>query len=231
MELTILITTIDEAENLKLLVPRLQSVFQKTKEPFEILIVDGGSKDGTEDVAKSLGCRVIRQSGPGYSQAIRDGIRAAQGKYLIVMDGDLSHLPEDALKLFEKRKTADIVINSRYVKGGGSESTFWRQLLSWTLNQGYRIFLGLPFKEVSGGFRIYDTKIFKRFELSSSFYEIQEELLVVPYWMGFQAIEIPYVYREREKGQSKAKILKYGYHLVLALLRFRQLKKQIVASA
>jgi dolichol-phosphate mannosyltransferase len=230
VELTLLITTINESDNLKVLLPRLSEHLDREKISREVLIIDGGSTDGTVETARSHGCRVESQSGPGYAQAIRDGLRLARGKYVIVMDADGSHPPGDVVRLYQHRNSADIVINSRYVKGGRSDTVWWRNLLSAFLNLVYRVSLGLPFKEVSGGFRIYRREIFSNFTLDSRFYEVQEELLIKPYWLGFTAIEIPYVYRERMHGVSKAKIFSYGFHLLLAILRFRKVRRQMLAA-
>lgn len=229
-DLTILITTINEAKNLERLLPELKALFHGEKAKYEVLIIDGSSTDNTVEVARRFGCRVEIQSQPGYAAAIRQGISGSKGDYVIVMDADLSHRPEDARQLYRNRQRADIVINSRYLPGGGSESTFGRRALSGVLNWVYRMVLGLPFREISGGFRIYRREVLESFELESVFYEVQEELLAVPYWLGFSAVEIPYWYRARGKGSSKARLFAYGYHLILALKRFRKIKKELLAE-
>ncbi len=230
MELTILITTINEADNLKLLIPDLHAALVVEQMNYEILIIDGPSTDKTAEVASSLNCRVERQTSPGYAQAIRDGIRSAKGKRIIVMDADGSHAPADAARLYQNRNLADIVINSRYISKGGSDTKWSRSLLSRFLNFCYRTVLGLPFREISGGFRIYRSEIFQRFELKSKFYEVQEEMLIKPYWLGYRAVEIPYVYHERVHGVSKAKLITYGFHLLLAMMRFRLEKERFLKS-
>ncbi len=222
MELTILITTINEAENLKILLPRLLSIFSDVS--FEILIIDGNSIDGTVEVAKSFGCRVEEQLGPNYGSAIIQGIKSAKGKYLIVMDADCSHTAEAARNLFNHRYRADIVINSRYMPGGGTKTSKWRGFSSRVINYIYRKALKLPFYEISGGFRIYRKNIFSDIKLLSSYYEIQEELLILPYLHGYKILEIPYTYESRKKGDSKAKFLKYGVYLLLALKKFKKIQ-------
>ncbi|NBV50252.1 glycosyltransferase [bacterium] len=230
LELTLLITTINEADNLRLLLPRLNQCFHSIGAAFEILIIDGHSTDATRTVAESYGARVLCQKGPGYGAAICEGIQAAAGRYLIVMDADLSHLPEDAVNLFMNRTLADIVINSRYMKGGATDTAWYRDLLSRLLNFLFRTILRLPFKEVSGGFRVYRKEVFSHFQPKSRFYEIQEELILIPFWLGFTVAEIPYRYRERVKGQSKAKLLKYGVYLLASIFRFRKEKEALASS-
>jgi dolichol-phosphate mannosyltransferase len=228
MDLTVIITTINEAENLALLIPPLRSALDAEKAVHEILVIDGPSTDGTPEIARSLGCRVEKQTSPGYAQAIREGLRSARGNRIIVMDADGSHSPDDAARLYRHRDLADIVINSRYVQGGGSQTQLFRSLLSRFLNFCYRSVLGLPFREISGGFRIYRREIFQRCELESKFYEVQEEMLIKPYWLGYRVAEIPYVYRERVHGVSKAKLMTVGFHLMLAMVRFRLSKAELL---
>lgn len=225
MELTILIATINEAENLKILIPQLKSAFSGVN--FEILIIDGNSTDGSREVGESLGCRVEIQTGPTYGSAIIQGINSARGKFMIVMDADGSHTAEAAFNLFSRRYDADIVINSRYMKGGGTRTAKWRDISSRILNFIYRKTLKLPFYEISGGFRIYRREILSNINLTSNYYDIQEELLILPYLLGYKIIEIPYIYEERKKGVSKAKFLKYGLHLFLAIRRFQKIRKQV----
>ena len=220
--LSLIITAVNEADNLSVLVPRLIDLFAREGVAAEIIVVDGHSTDGTADVAARLGCRVQLQSGPGYAQAIRDGIAAAGGDYVIVMDGDLSHAPEAALRLFQHRHQADIVINSRYVAGGGSDAVWWRDALSRLLNLLYRRVLDLPYREISGGFRLYRREVLERVPIDSRFYEVQEEILVRAHGLGFRALEIPYRYRRRGTGSSKARPMKHGLHLLYALLKFRR---------
>ncbi len=220
MDLSIILLTINEAENIAILVPELWRLFRIEGATLEIVVVDHRSSDGTGAVAKQLGCRVMAQSGPGYAQAIRDGIAASVGDFVIVMDADLSHEPRYALQLFTNRHRADIVINSRYMPGGGTETEPWRDLLSRFLNLLYRTALRLPFREISGGFRIYRRQVLAGMALESRFYEVQEELIIKAHWAGHKAIEIPYVYKPRSKGGSKARIVKYGIHLLKSLWKF-----------
>ena len=230
MELTLFLATLNEAGNLKVLIPELKRRFEAEGTSFEILLVDASSDDGGPEVARELGCRVLTQSGPGYAQAVRDGFSAAQGDYVLMMDADGSHAPSDAVPLFRNRHRADIVINSRYVKGGGTQTGGFRDTLSRCLNLVYRRMLGLPFRELSGAFRIYRREVLERLRLESRFYEVQEEILAKAHWMGYSVVEIPYVYRPRAEGVSKARLLQYGIYLMGAALRLRRQKRSFAKT-
>ena len=220
-DLSLILPAIDEAANLAVLVPRLREVFAPEKAALEILVIDWRSTDKTAALAESLGCRVAAQTAPGYAQAIRDGIALASGDFVVVMDADQSHAPEDVLRLYQNRHKADIVINSRYAPGGGSDTSWWRGALSRLLNALYRRVLDLPYREISGGFRIYRREVLRRIRLTSRFYEVQEEMLILAHQLGFSAVEIPYRYRERGQGASKARVLEYGANLLWALAKFK----------
>lgn len=231
LEVTILLAAWEEGPNLAILLPQLNTLFRGASAKFEIFVVDGGSKDNTRQLCEDHGCRIETQTKPGYANAIIQGIRNSLGKHIIVLDADGSHAPEDALRLYHHRSRADIVINSRYIPQGGSQGPWSRRLLSQILNFVYRNFLGLPLKEISGGFRIYRREIFgPDFGSNSNFYEIQEELLAVPFWKGYTALEIPYQYRLRIEGQSKASLLRFGFHLMLGLFNLRKMKKAILTE-
>lgn len=231
MDLSIIIPTINEEENLRALVPQINEVFAADGTSIEIVVIDGGSTDSTVQAAQELGCRVALQSGPSYAQAVRDGIAAVRGDYVIMMDADHSHRPEDARRLFRHRHLADIVVSSRYVPDGGTDTGWWRGALSYVLNRAYQGVLRLPFREVSGGFRIYRRDALTRIPLEARFYEVQPELIIRAHWLGYSVAEIPYRYRPRAGGSSKARVLKYGFNYLRALIRFARMKDRSSVAA
>src|SRR5512140_1233364 len=130
IDLSIVLPVLNERDNVASLLPRLDQVLRELGCATEVVVVDGGSRDGTADLARSLGARVIVQSAPGYGGALREGFRAAAGQYIVTLDADLSHEPDFIAKLWRAREHADIVIASRYVKGGVAYMPLHRLLLS-----------------------------------------------------------------------------------------------------
>src|SRR5271169_2454860 len=115
--LTIVIPAVDERENLELLLPALWEVINSIGVLAEIIIVDGGSTDGTERAVTSRGARLVRQTERGYGGALLAGFAAARAPFVLTMDADLSHRPSFIAEMWRSRSNADIVIASRYVPG------------------------------------------------------------------------------------------------------------------
>ncbi|MHC4392673.1 MAG: glycosyltransferase, partial [Planctomycetota bacterium] len=129
--ITVLILTRNEAANLKGLLPAVSRVLAQTQLQHATLVVDATSTDGTAKVARELGARVLQQSKAGYANALREGLAACRGDFILAIDADQSHRPEFILTLLAERRSADIVIASRYIRGarlrcrGRASSSAW----------------------------------------------------------------------------------------------------------
>ena len=128
--LAIVIPAIDERENLELLIPALWDVLNSVGVTAEIILVDGGSTDGTEQAAQSRGARVVRQAERGYGGALLAGFAATGAPFIVTMDADLSHRPSFIAEMWKNRLNAHVLIGSRYIPGGEAEMTLSRRLLS-----------------------------------------------------------------------------------------------------
>src|SRR5499427_1044771 len=120
MDLSIILPVVNERDNLRQLVPRLKTIMERERLSFEIIVVDGGSSDGTPQTAAELGARAVTERRRGYAGALETGFAEAQGNYVLTLDADLSHEPAFAAKLWRARNEADIIIASRYVRGGAA---------------------------------------------------------------------------------------------------------------
>jgi glycosyltransferase involved in cell wall biosynthesis len=94
MDLSIVLPVVNERDNLTGLIPRISSVMARERLSFEILVIDGGSNDGTQQTASELGARVIREGRRGYAGALETGFAEAGGDYVLTLDADLSHEPD-----------------------------------------------------------------------------------------------------------------------------------------
>ena len=224
MELTVLLPARDEEESLRELLPGIRAALEPLEAEFEILVVDGGSRDGTVSASRAAGARVVVQKEPGYGGAFREGIREARGRYLLVLDADGSHDPADIPRLLELREKAEVVIGSRYVPGGRYRGPAFRHLLSRILNAVFRHALGLPFRDLSSGFRLYRTRALKELDLRSEKFDVLEEALFLLHRRGATILEIPVVYHERKAGKSKARLMSFAPAYLKTLLRLRKLE-------
>lgn len=214
MKLTIVIPTYNERENLRKLA---QNLFEL---PFNarLLIVDDASPDGTGDLAESLigeypgRVSVIHRSGKlglgtayiqGFQQALTDG-----AQILGQMDADFSHPPEKLIGMLAALQSADVVIGSRYVVGGRLDDRWplWRKGLSNFGNIYARIILGLPVRDITGGFRVWrrDTLLAMPLErVKSNGYAFQVEMTYIASKLGYVFKEIPIYFADRQWGESK----------------------------
>jgi len=230
IDLTVLIPVLNERDNLVALLPRLRHVIAQLGCTHEVLVVDGGSHDGTVEAAAGLGAQVLVQRAPGYGGALREGFAAATGAYVLTLDADLSHDPDFIIKLWRARAQADVVIASRYVKGGVAYMPLNRKLLSRILNRFFALGLGLPVRDMSSGFRLYRARVLAGLELQGRNFDVLEEVLVKAYAAGWRVVEIPFTYYPRDAGSSHARVIAFGLDLLRAFARLWGLRSSIESA-
>jgi dolichol-phosphate mannosyltransferase len=205
-------------------------------EGFRVLVVDDGSPDGTGRIADELAARhewvqVLHRSekngiGPAYLAGFRHALDHGAG-FVMEMDSDFSHDPADLARLLEAvRGGADLALGSRYVPGGGVEE--WgllRRVISEGGSTYARIVLGLHVKDLTGGFKCFRRDVLEAIHFDrvrSQGYAFQVELTYRAVQAGFRVVEVPIVFRDRQRGTSKMswRIALEAMWLV-PLLRFR----------
>jgi dolichol-phosphate mannosyltransferase len=209
----VVIPTYNEAEGIEALLTLALTVHPDLK----ILVVDDSSPDGTGEIVSKLAETndrlelMTREAKQGLGRAYLAGFSRGLGAdhdCFIEMDADLSHDPADLPRLLETVENgADVVIGSRYVRGGGVSG--WsrrRHLLSWSANKYAKSLLGLPTRDSTSGFRCYRREVLESLDLTSiatDGYAFQVEMTYLAWRAGFNIVEIPIVFRERSAGKSK----------------------------
>jgi dolichol-phosphate mannosyltransferase len=229
-DLAVLIPAWNERENLELLLPALRETLEGLQVHWEIIVADGGSRDGTPEAARRRGARVIQQRRPGYGAALMEAIAASQASYVVTMDADLSHRPTFIEDLWKHRAEAEVLIASRYVPGGESRTHWFRRLCSSILNVTYSRVLSLPLRDLSSGFRMYRRDILKGLQLRARDFDILEEILIKVHALGFQIRELPFRYLSRGTGRSHARFLKFGWAYFKTLIRMWQLRNSVASA-
>jgi dolichol-phosphate mannosyltransferase len=212
----LILPTYNEAENIEPLVRAALAQLESAGRPHTILIVDDCSPDGSGRIADRLAAelptvRVLhRRRKEGLGRAYLDGFRfaLADGAELVLeMDADFSHDPADLPRLIAASDAADLVLGSRYVPGGGV--TNWglvRRALSRGGSAYARILLGVPVRDLTGGFKCFNRVVLETLDLESVHadgYGFQIELTYRAIKAGFTVTEVPILFRERRVGQSK----------------------------
>ncbi len=132
--LSLLLPALNEGENLDRVLPELKKALVALGPTYEIIVVDGGSKDNTQEIVRKHAVRLVSQKLPGFGGAYRAGFEQARGEYVITLDADGSHDPAFLKDLWAARGEGDVVIASRYVKGGAAEMPATRRVMSRILN-------------------------------------------------------------------------------------------------
>ncbi len=212
----LILPTYNEAENIEALVRAVLPQLASTGLPHTVLIVDDGSPDGTGAIADRLAeelepVQVLHRSRKeGLGRAYLAGFAVALdgGADLVLeMDSDFSHDPADLPRLIAAADAADLVLGSRYVPGGGV--TNWG-LLRRALSRGgsayARILLGVPVRDLTGGFKCFNRRVLEGIDLEhvrAEGYGFQIELTYQAVRAGFTVTEVPILFRERRVGRSK----------------------------
>jgi len=226
IELSVIIPVKNEGGNIEFLLRSLREALDELGMEHEIIVVDGNSEDDTVPRAQSLADRLIVQSEGGYGSALKEGFAAARGKFILTMDGDLSH-PTDFIKsIYRKRDEADLLIASRYIEGGKAEMPAWRKALSRILNAAFSALLSLPIRDISSGFRLYRSEVLRRLELKNRDFSILEEIAIKMWNRGERIEEIPFIYRPRRSGRSKIKLLQFGKSYLVTAYSMWRLKRR-----
>ena len=157
MKLSLIIPTYNERENIPKLISEIKEQFNKNEIDGEIIVVDDNSPDGTGQVLEELkkqyrNLKIIHRAGKlGLSSAVLEGLKVAEGSVLGVMDADLSHPVEKIDEMYKLAQDADLVIGSRYVKGGRIKGwTLYREILSKGATLLARVFVNV--KDPMSGF-------------------------------------------------------------------------------
>lgn len=228
-ELSIVIPTLNERDNIEILVPALRRALDDIDVPGEILVVDAGSQDGTAEAATRAGARVVTV-GRGYGQALQRGFAEARGEYLITMDADLSHGPEVVSRLWSVRDPLTIGIASRYVPGGSARTERTRIVLSKLLNTVFARGLALKARDLSSGFRIYPRRAAQMLEPKAKDFDILPELLVRAHIAGWRIVEVPFDYVPRFAGRSKARVMRLGAAYLRTFGQLWRLRNSIASA-
>jgi dolichol-phosphate mannosyltransferase len=214
----LILPTYDEAENIEAIVAAAgEALAGAPCEDRRVLVVDDGSPDGTGEIADRLAAehpwvQVLHRDtkegiGPAYLAGFRHALRNGAA-YVMEMDSDFSHDPADLVRLLRAvADGADLALGSRYVPGGGvGDWGLLRRLVSEGGSTYARLVLGLRVRDLTGGFKCFRRQVLEAIDFDSvrsHGYAFQVELTYRAVRAGFKVVEVPIVFRDRQRGQSK----------------------------
>lgn len=218
----VIIPTYNEKENIEAIIHAVFSL----PEPFDILVVDDNSPDGTSGIVQGMidtgkaeatsfnqTLHLVTRSGKnGLGTAYIEGFKFCLDKgydYIFEMDADFSHNPEDLLRLLKacREDGNDMAIGSRYVTGVNVVNwPMGRVLMSYLASVYVRMITGMPFRDTTAGFKCYSKEVLATLDLEAvKFvgYAFQIEMKFDSWKHGFKIAEVPIIFTDRTKGESK----------------------------
>ena len=217
-KITVIIPTLNEVECIKSVLIELDQA-----DVDEILVVDGYSDDGTAELVKKLGYKVIMQEGKGYGNAVNTGLKQAKGDIIIPMDADGSYDPRDIPSLVQCIENGwDVAFASRYLPESGShDDTIIRYIgnkfFTFLLNKIHGV-------NISDSLFLYvaaKREVFESLNLASQGFEYCIEFPIKVRRAGFRYREVPSFERERIAGESKVNATFDGLRILWYLLKWK----------
>lgn len=213
--ITILLPAYNEEEVIEKSIDKISSALN-IREGYEILVVNDGSKDKTEEILEKLAKKnnflryVSHKNNKGLGGAIKTGIKEAKGRIIIELDADMTqpikHVPEMINKI---DKGYDMCIASRYLPGGGMENVpLWRVLISKLANKIFSAVYLTKITDLTSGYRAYRASFIKKIFLSQNDFSIQLEISIRMTRNKAKITEIPLILTNRSIGASKFNFVK-----------------------
>jgi dolichol-phosphate mannosyltransferase len=222
VDVSIILPTLNEAENLPVIIPEIDRVLRASQIRYDIIVADDGSTDGTQEIISTLGkkfpIRLLDRRGKprSLSHAVIDGFAISDAQVVVVMDADLSHAPEQLPALVQPvlNGDADIMVGSRHVPGGEMPDWPWyRRMVSAA---AARLSFGLtPLSDPTSGLMAVRRSLLDLSKLDPIGWKIVLE--VVARYPNARTQETPIVFRDRSRGKSKLGLreqFQYLQHLV-----------------
>lgn len=216
---SIIIPTLNEALNLPDLLQRIPHV----PEILEVILVDGGSTDGTVDLARKLvpDLKIIYQDGSGKGNAVKCGAAAALGDYFMVLDADGSQLPEEIPVYIEKAKEGyDLVKGSRYLKGWKSkDDSLDRAVMNKVTTAVANLLWGTRYSDLCYGAFLIRRKRFMELCLKGDYFELEVEMMAKAGKKTLKIAEIPANELPRRHGKSNLSYRRDGWLIFKTVIR------------
>ncbi|MFX0071949.1 MAG: glycosyltransferase [Candidatus Hermodarchaeota archaeon] len=235
-EFTLLIPTLNESYNLRILFRQLIPY----KDLIKILLVDDSSQDEFKILNKliskflDLDIRTLKGYKKGIGTAIRQGLNYIDTNYFIIMMGDLSDDPQDLPKIMEKLKDGyQVVFGSRFIKGSYLQDYPPTKFIANRLtNLVISVLFRIKSHDITGAFTGYQSRYFKNTTFKSTGFSILIELPIKGKLSGLKYCEVPVTWRNRIEGQSSMRLLRAGrnYWRIILELFFSQFFNKKVAN-
>lgn len=218
--LSVIIPAMNEEETIGQLLKDLNAMIPALNGwDVEVIVVDDRCTDKTASIAQSMGAKVVRNQLPaGKGSALRSGFAASTGEFLVMMDADYSHRPEDLPVFLEAiQNGVGLIIGSR-VFGGSDEYTHIRALGNVFLSAAFGLCTGRYLSDALNGFKLFRRDVFTSFTYTSRAFEIEIELIANAMRKGYRVVEVVSHERSRAGGEMKSRVIRHGTRFLLRIL-------------
>ncbi len=217
VEVTILLPAYNEEEAIASTVGRIKELYPE----FEVLVIDDGSTDNTLQAAMNAGANIWPHPyNIGNGAAVKSGLRVARGEWVIMMDADGQHKPEDLAKLLEHKDKFDMVVGARQT---GSETSLHRDVANTFYNWFASYVTHFRVEDLTSGFRLVRKSTVKQFIylLPNTF--SYPSTLTMAYLRSGRSVQYVPIETQARKGKSKIKLLKDGTRFLLIITKIATL--------
>lgn len=210
-EVCILIPTLNEGKTIGGMVQEFKSMGFS-----DILVIDGHSTDDTVKKAQNAGAKVVLQSGTGKGQAVNQAFSIIQNKYVVMIDGDGTYLPEEVNKILEPVITgiAEHVIGNRFANYQKGAFTGLNLFGNRILNKIFGFAYGIWLEDILSGYRAFTNNAIKQIDLNRTGFEVETEITVECVKKDLKIVEVPITYLARVSGAAtKLRPLRDGFRI------------------
>lgn len=212
--ISVIIPTLNEGRNLHFILPKIPDYV------FEIIIIDGYSKDNTVEIATKFGCKIFYMD-KGKGAAIKEGLKEAKGDIIIMMDADCSHqINEFELLIGGIKAGYDICMGSRFIQGGGTDDmTLIRKLGNKMFVFLVNLFWKTNYTDLCYGYRSMTKDTAIKLRLKSNYFGIETEMSIKAAKLNLKVIEVPSFEKNRYYGVGKLKTFKHGWEILKTIIK------------
>lgn len=210
-DVCILIPTLNEGKTIGRMVREFKSLGYSN-----VFVIDGHSTDDTVKMAQNEGAKVVIQSGTGKGQAVNQAFQLITSKYVVMLDGDGTYLPEEVNKILEPVTTgiADHVIGNRFANYQRGAFTRLNLLGNRLLNKIFGFAYGVWLEDILSGYRAFNNTAIKQIELNRTGFEVETEITVECVKKDLKIVEVPITYLSRVSGAAtKLQPLRDGFRI------------------
>lgn len=227
---SIILPTYNERENISIFIGQLTEAFGGY--PYEIIVVDDSSPDGTGGLVKKLSGKnpairlLTRTAKEGIGAALREGYNAARNTIIVSSDVDLSFQAADLVRLVEAvNKGSDLALGSRHSRGSFYEAPNAairrKRFISHAGNVVIRLFFGLPLHDFSANCRAIRRNVWERINTTENTNTLLLEMILRCYYQGLRVTELPVGFFDRRFGASKLRLSKEAPKFLLKILKYQ----------